>query len=117
MSKVLRVSIARSGEVIGQRISVADGFFSRLIGLLGRSSLAPDEGLLITRCNQVHMFGMRFPIDIIFLSADERVLDCIPELKPWCFSRKVSGAAKILELPAGKLKSHNLILGDRLQFD
>ena len=58
----------------------------RLIGLLGRRLLAPRRGLLISPCNSVHTLGMRFPLDIIFLDADWRVVRTVAAVPPgrWC---------------------------------
>ncbi len=49
----------------------------RARGLLGRSGLEPNEGLLLERTRSVHTFGMRFPIDAVLLDRDERVIDVV----------------------------------------
>ncbi len=46
----------------------ATGFRARLIGLAFRR-LAPSHGLVFERCRSIHTFGMRFPIDVVFLDA------------------------------------------------
>ncbi len=50
----------------------------RARGLLGREQLGPDEALLIRRCRSVHPFGMRFPIDVVLLDGDDRVVAVVP---------------------------------------
>ena len=51
----------------GLRILMARGFRSRLVGLLGRSSMDVQQGLWLEPCRCVHTFGMRFGIDLVFV--------------------------------------------------
>ncbi len=46
----------------------------RVRGLLGRDGLEPDEALLLKRTRSVHTFGMRFPIAVVLLDDDLRVV-------------------------------------------
>ena len=69
-------------------------------GLLGRSSLPSGEGLLLKPAGSVHTFFMRFPIDVVFLDRDRKVVGVRHGLRPW----RVAGArhaVAALELPAG----------------
>ena len=84
-----------------------------MIGLVGRKELAPDEGLLLKPGNAIHTFLMRFPIDVVFLDGDQRVLKIVPALPP----HRVAGAARaraVLELPAGRAAAAGLQVGERL---
>ena len=56
--------------IAGHRVPVAERPVSRLLGLalLDRESAGP--GLLIPCCRSVHTFGMRFPLDVIFLDRE-----------------------------------------------
>ena len=69
-------------------------------GLLGRSSLAPDEGLFIRPAGSIHMLFMRFPIDAVFVDEELRVVKVVRDLKPWRFAA-ARGAKAVVELPAG----------------
>jgi uncharacterized membrane protein (UPF0127 family) len=53
-----------------------------MIGLLNRKALAQGEGLLLDRCYGIHTFGMRFPIDVVFLDKELRVMRAVPALPP-----------------------------------
>jgi uncharacterized membrane protein (UPF0127 family) len=69
-------------------------------GLLGRDGLEPGTGMLIDAAPSVHMFFMRFPIDVVFLDRDRKVVGVRHGLRPW----RVAGARRAvaaLELPAG----------------
>lgn len=64
-------------------LEVANTFFSRFMGLMGRKSLAPNHAMLITECSSIHTFFMRFPMTAIFLSGDLCVTKIVPNMKPW----------------------------------
>ena len=69
-------------------------------GLLGRSGLEPGSGMLIDSAPSVHMFFMRFPIDVVFLDRDRKVVGVRHGLRPWRVAG-ARGAVAALELPAG----------------
>lgn len=70
---------------------------ARLRGLLGR---APPRPLLLAPARSVHTCAMRFPIDVVFLDAELRVLRIVRALRPWRFAAERHARA-VLELPAG----------------
>ena len=111
---MVRVTDARNGRCLGDRVETADRFLPRLKGLLGRSGLAGGEGLLLEDCAAVHTCFMRFPIDLCFLNAGREVVRTVEALGPW---RAVSavGASSVLELPAGTLGKGDVREGDRLE--
>jgi uncharacterized membrane protein (UPF0127 family) len=111
-AKTLCLTLARTGETLATRARVADTYWTRLVGLLGSPPLAPGEGLLITPCHSVHSFGMRYAIDVAYLSADGRVLRLASAMPPWRFHWPVKGACAVLELPAGTLEQANAQVGD-----
>lgn len=85
-----------------------------MVGLLGRSSLMVGDGLLLAPAWSIHTWFMRIAIDVVFLSADGRVLRVYPELPAW---RLVSGtrhAQTVLEFGAGTLAQTPLVPGDLL---
>jgi uncharacterized protein len=80
-------------------------------GLLGRASLAPDEGMLFRPAGSIHMFCMRFAIDAVFCDRDLVVLDVVRGLKPWRMASR-RGAKVVVELAEGA--SAGVRPGDRL---
>jgi uncharacterized protein len=103
-----------NGEVVVDQCVVADSPASRLRGLLGRSELAPGEGLLLRPASSIHTCFMRFPIDAVFLDGGLRVVGISDELRPWrAASRR--GARAVLELPAGESARRGLEVGDNLR--
>ena len=86
--------------VLAAQAELAENFFQRAKGLLGRSSLAPGTGLLIRPCNSIHTFFMQFAIDVIFLNRQGQVLKIVRNLRPWRLVWPIWGATQVLELPA-----------------
>ena len=92
---------------------VADGFFRRGLGLLGRKRLPQGHGLLIKPAWSVHTWFMRFPIDVVFLDRRLTVLKVRTQMRPWHAAARF-GAESALELPAGECERLGLEVGDRL---
>lgn len=90
--------------VLADKVIVADSFFKRLKGLLGRRDLKRGEALIINNCNSVHTMFMRFPIDIIFLDKDNRAFKVIKGLKPYRITGIFPASCYVVELPAGTLQ-------------
>jgi len=112
---VARVS-TESGKLVCERCEIADRALPRLRGLLGRDGLDPGGGMLIDPAGSVHMFFMRFPIDVVFLAQDRTVLRVKHGLVPW----RVAGARRAvasLELPAGAAAAAGVEEGDVLVFE
>ena len=95
--------------VLADHLVVARGFWARGVGLLGRASLDGGEGLLLAPCGSIHMLGMRFAIDALFLDGPGRAqlpgqgrcLAVCRGLAPGRFGPLVRGARCVIELPAG----------------
>ena len=74
-------------QIIAKDLLVADTFYTRLKGLLGKSDLPKDTALWIKDCPSVHTFFMKFDIDVIFIDKHMRVTRVVENLKPWRFTR------------------------------
>lgn len=88
-----------SGEILCRRCVIADTPFKRARGLLGRGRLADDEGLFLA-ASSLHTHFMRFPIDVVFVDRELRVIEVIHSMKPWRLAHK-HGAHAVIELAAG----------------
>ena len=69
--------------VCGVEAEVAGSFAARAKGLIGRRGLEPGHGLLIPKCNCIHTFFMRFPIDATFLDRGGNVVKVVRNVRPW----------------------------------
>jgi hypothetical protein len=97
-----------------RHLRIADNVWTRFVGLQFAREFPEGEGLLIRPCNSVHMFFVRFPIDVVFLTRDLVVERLLPDLRPWRVSPVVRKAYQTLELPTGTLARFGLAPGDRL---
>ena len=73
----------RRETVNGVDAEIAESFAERAKGLIGRRSLAPGTGMLITKCNCIHTFFMRFAIDATFLDKSGKVVKVVKGIRPW----------------------------------
>jgi uncharacterized protein len=105
--------LRRAGETICPRCLVARTALQRMKGLLGRRALSSEEGLLLQPAGSVHTWFMRFPIDVVFLDRELRVLRVVEALDPWRMAA-ARGAKAVLELPAGAAARVRLQVGDEL---
>jgi uncharacterized membrane protein (UPF0127 family) len=111
----LRVFNLHRQTTLATSLEVADSGPKRNKGLLGRGWLAPGEGLWIIPCEAVHTFGMRFPIDLVYLDREKRIRKLRRDVPPWRLSACIF-AHSVIELPAGTIRDTQTELGDELKF-
>ena len=101
------------GRIVCERVVVADRAHRRMRGLLGRKYLRQGEGMVLRPGWSIHTAFMRFPIDAVFLDADQVVIRVEHEVGPW---RTVScrGAREVVEMAAGECRRRGLEVGDRV---
>jgi uncharacterized membrane protein (UPF0127 family) len=107
------VELTRTDGLPVCRARVATSFGSRFRGLMGVAELPPGSGLLLPRTSSVHTHFMRFPIDVVFLGADRRIVSVVPALRPWRFAA-AKRADSVLELAAGECDRLGLAEDDLL---
>lgn len=101
--------------MLADRVKIASTFITRLIGLLDRAYLNVGEGLVISPSNSIHMFFMRFAIDVLFLDKKGRVVAILRSFKPWKLSRIYFNAYSVIELPAGVIDKTDTREGDLIE--
>ncbi|MHB8894331.1 MAG: DUF192 domain-containing protein [Candidatus Geothermincolia bacterium] len=89
----------------------------RTRGLLGRDSMKAGEALIFPKCRQIHTFGMRFAIDVMFLDGHGSVVKAVSDLKPGRLTSWVRSARTTVELPAGTLDSSGTRVADLVKID
>ena len=83
MPDVERPGEARRVCILGVDAEIADTFARRARGLIGRPPPGPGRGMLIPRCNAIHTFFMKYPIDATFLDRNDRVVKVVRGIRPW----------------------------------
>jgi uncharacterized membrane protein (UPF0127 family) len=120
---VVTVKSLKNQQLIADKCHVAESFSERLTGLIGKTRLEAGFGMLFPRCNDIHMWFMRIPIDVVFaradLSADGksvlRVTRVVESVKPWrLLPLRDGSASETLELPVGTIRRCDIREGDEL---
>ena len=93
---------------------LVDSWSGRLRGYLGHPEPQPGEGMLLVRCSAVHMFGLDFALDLVFLNKNGDVVSTIEDLQPWKRTSRIGDARFALELPKGVIAASYTRVGDRL---
>lgn len=111
----MRLINQTKNTVLAEDVSIANSFFTRIKGLLGKKVFLPNQALILDPCNSVHSFFMHFPIDVLFVDKDYKVIKAIFDFDPNRISRTYWHSSKVIELPAGKLEITNTQVQDQLQ--
>jgi uncharacterized membrane protein (UPF0127 family) len=111
------VTVARlvrdDGAVVCERCVVAKSALRRMRGLLGRDDLPADEAIYLRPASSVHTAFMRFPIDVVFVDRELRVLKVVPALAAWR-TAACRGAKGAFELRAGTAAARGVAPGTKL---
>ncbi|MFH1127854.1 MAG: DUF192 domain-containing protein [Candidatus Omnitrophota bacterium] len=102
----MRLINKTKNTILAQDVQVADTLFSRMRGLLGKKELKSGQAIVLKPCNSIHTFFMRFPIDVVFVNKDNKVVKTIPGLKPFCLSGIYFSSSFAIELPAGTIQAN-----------
>jgi uncharacterized membrane protein (UPF0127 family) len=111
------------GSVVTAELAVSDA--ERQLGLMFRPGINADQAMLfIFDVEDTHSFwmkNMRFPIDILWLDKDRRIVHIEAQVPPCaqdpCPSYPSAQPARfVLEIRSGGAAAHKLKLYDRLDF-
>ncbi len=100
-----------------QRGKLKNHFWGRFLGLMGKKSLAENEGLILYPTNAIHCFFMHFPIDVVYVDRNNRVVDIDRRVQPWRVGRPRRNARYVIEMPAGKAAATATQPGDKLRWE
>lgn len=113
----MKLLAVNGNKTLVSRLEVANTLWSRTKGLLGRREMAPDSALWILRCNSVHTFFMKFPIDLVFVDRKMVVKKTVAHVPPGRIVWPVLSASSVIELNAGFLDLNPLRVGEKLHVD
>jgi hypothetical protein len=102
-----------------EKVELAESFFKKALGLMFRKNL---EGALVltlpreTRVGaSIHTFFMRFPIDVLFLDEERRVVDTAFNVRPWTFNVTPRSPVRyVVEFEAGNMKKPGI--GEKIEW-
>ena len=98
-------------------LAIANTHWTRLRGLMATApeSFQSGKGLWITPCHGVHTLAMRYPIDVVYLDDDNKVV-CVEEnVKPWRVTPVRLDAATVLEVPSYTVFNTGTAVGDEIE--
>ena len=95
-------------------VRAADTIFSRLKGLIGRLRLRADEGIWVVPSRGVHTLGLFFPVDLIYLDENYRVIHLVEYFPSFRIGPLKTQAESVLELPTHTIYSSHTQPGDQL---
>ncbi len=104
-----------NSDIVFENLVLADTLISRTVGLLGKKGLGPKEALWITRCNAIHTFFMKFPIDCVFFDKQGKIKKIYHNVQPWRWAGPVWGATAVIEMAAGQARDKKLNEGDVIE--
>lgn len=115
----VKVQVMRNQLYVAENCKVANRFWKRAVGLIGTKSLNSGEGLLLAPCNDIHMWFMSIPIDVVFVKRvsvkELSVTSVRKSIRPWKFLPvRDSRANETLELPVGTIDRCDIRMGDVL---
>ena len=99
---------------LGLSIGRCDTTVTRLRGLLGKVGLKSGEGLWFVPSQGVHTVGVLFPVDVVFLDAQNKVIHLIEHLRPLRISGLKLKCMSVLQLPTHTIYSSQTHVGDDL---
>jgi hypothetical protein len=112
--------LTADGRRVGFRVEIADTDESRSRGLMGRTALPEDSGMLFdfrdTAPVSMWMRGTLVPLDMLFIRADGTIARIISGVAPLSDRLIDSGGPvrAVLELNAGTCARHGIEAGDRV---
>lgn len=116
MKKIKIQNITKKNTIAGEG-ALADNFYTRLKGLIGKKTLAVDGAVCIKPCKSVHTFFMRFSIDVIFIDENGLVCEIVRNIKPYRVSKYVLKAKYVIEILSGNAQKLKIELGDRIEIE
>lgn len=100
----LKIKIKGTNDFVAYDVREARTMRQRMLGLMFSKDIPLGDGLLLSPCNSIHTFFMKYPIDVLFLDKNGVVLRIYKSLLPWRVTPIILKARKVLELRAGTLR-------------
>jgi uncharacterized membrane protein (UPF0127 family) len=113
--KTVQITNIENDAVLASKARIADNFFTRLKGLIGKKTMSDGEALIISPCSMVHCVGMKMKIDVLFVTDSGKIIKIIAAMYPGQISPYVRKARYVVELPAGQAAQTETKEGDRIK--
>ncbi|MBP7791726.1 MAG: DUF192 domain-containing protein [Candidatus Goldbacteria bacterium] len=75
--------LLKNGIKIIDNVEIADNFFKRTKGLLGKKSVKDGYGMFFPSCNFIHTFFMQTGIDVVMVDGNFKVVYVRRSMRPF----------------------------------
>jgi len=117
----MRLVNRTTGKLLASDVELADNFWRRFRGLMFRRKFQRGKALLFkfpkSGRRGVHMWFVRFSIDLVYLDSSFRVVELRARLKPWWFYRPKMAVSYLIELPAGTISRVRVEVGHKISLE
>ena len=111
----MKIINIKNKNLLASDAILANSIFKRVKGLLGRKDLPQGSAMILKPCNSIHTFFMQFPIDVVFVNKDNKVVKLINSLVPNRMTSIYWNAYYAIEFPAGTLNRTSTTTSDLLE--
>jgi uncharacterized protein len=108
-------ALKRDGQVVLGNCLIANHFFSRFLGLMGRRGMPSIDALVFPACNSIHTFFMRFSIDVVLCDSRGEIVEIVTAMAPWRLLLPRKHVTHIIEMKAGRCAELEIVTGNRLE--
>ncbi|WP_183858892.1 DUF192 domain-containing protein [Pectinatus brassicae] len=114
--KLIKAVCNNKKKYLYLQLEVADTFFKRFKGLMGRSRLPLGQGMLLQPCNSIHMMFMRQSLDLVYIDKGNMIIKKVPNIRPWIGVSMCKKADAVIEMPVGSIEYYGYEVGNILTF-
>jgi hypothetical protein len=111
----VRVINRTRGTLLAEQAELADNYWTRFVGLMGRRELPAGTGLVLKPGGGIHMWFMRIPLDVLHVDKRDRVTHVLRGIRPWRFGPLFVGGKLAIELPVGA--ANETQVGDEIEIE
>ncbi len=119
---VIPLTITHAGQQHRFKVELAKSAFEQGKGLMFRTKLGPDEGMLFPmeppRPASFWMRNTVIPLDLLFIAPGGRIANIAANAKPYDESqiKSLGPVGAVLELPGGRAAALGIVAGDTVSW-
>lgn len=110
------MDITKNGKIIADNAKILRSSFSHALGLM----FSKQKNLIFEfkkeMKNPIHMLFVFYPIDLVFLNKNKRIIELKKSIKPFKIYNTKNKAKYLLELKDGTIKKENIKINDKISF-
>lgn len=114
---MVKIYNSTKNVIIADSVKVAQNFITRTLGLIPRKSIFDGEALIIKPCCSVHTFLMKFPIDILFVDKNNKIIALYENVSKNKILPVHLSASYVVEMKAGQISNYKIEKCDIIQID